>query len=226
MARTEHGTNLISELVEQPGAVFTITKSGFDTGNRKFTCDKTRVVDFAPARGSADSTYPEMYVEDVTITEGRAGLAMIDVSYKGKIVPEESGGTEDTSADSIEYYANAQLDRIAFVYGAVDMYFTKYEPVVTHTYATSTFPDWAVGEYREPPQYADKVPASTIIVPTGQDGAGTWIFTYNVAGWRLENRQVKSVGMSYEITDTYTYRYKAVSVLAPDGSTSTFSPAL
>lgn len=223
MAATEHGTELRGNLVEIPGATFVITKSGFDTGTRTFKCDSAYVAQLAPARGSADATYPQMFVEDITITNGKAGIAMVAVTYKGVIISDPTGGNSDNE-DAIQYYVNAQVDAIVILASPNDTAFTKYEPLVTHTYTTTTFPDFSVGEYHDPPKFADKIPAQTIVIPYGSASAGTWYLSYSEAGWRLDNRQVRSVGEAYEVSDSYLYKYKVNSVVDPNGTTYNLSP--
>lgn len=222
MARTEHGTDLKTGLVENPGASFVVSKTGYDSGTRTYTCDADYVANLIPARGTPDATYPGMFVEDVTITNGKAGIATVVVSYKGVIIPDDTG-SDNTDADAIQYYVNAQVDAIV-IEAAGGISFTKYEPMVTHTYTTTTFPAFNVGEYIDPPLFADKVPASTVSVPVGNSGAGTWTFYYIESGWRLDNRQIQSVGGAYEITDTYLYKYKVESVLSPGGTGYNLDP--
>lgn len=216
MSRIDYG-NALTTLVEQPGAVFSKTKSGYHSGTRTFKCDITVAESLAPLRGTADTQHAAMFVDDYTITEGTNGIATIVVTYSGKL-GEDNGGTETDPDSALVYDCAATIDAIYVV--SDGLYFSKYNPRVSHTYVTATFPAFDVGAYRNPPAFADKIPSQTVNVPN----SGEWYLGYSQSGWRLENRQTRSVGSNYEITDTYVFDYKVNSALSPTGVTNTFDP--
>ena len=215
MARTDHGQNLTA-LIEQPGASFRITKSGADSGTRIFTCDRSMAAALAPAKGSADVEFPTMFVEDVEISFTRNGLAELTVTYTGTV---KDPTTEPDTESGIIYRMNAQVD----FYQVGTKFLSKYTPTVSHTYATTVFPSYSVGEEINPPKFADKIPAMTFRFTVGTVN-GTLAFGVTQSAWRLHNRDVTATGNSYEITDTYIYDYKIkLAVIKYDDGVQEFS---
>lgn len=222
MARTDHGISL-GALVEQPGASFRITKSGSDTGTRTFICDRALAAALAPAKGTADAEFPSMVVEDVDISFTRNGLAQLVVSYTGTV---KDPTTTPETQTGIIYRLSALLDfyEIGTVFVAEPggegvtqagiLYATKYIPTVYHTYNATTFPAFQVGEYRDPPAHADKLPPTSYTIPQGIYAGYVVSFTYSEAGWRLHNRDVETTGSNHEVSDTYIFDFKVREVRA------------
>lgn len=207
MSATNHNATALYALVEQPGATFSTTSGGFDTGRRVFKCWQSVVATLEPLRGSPDSVYQGMKVDTVSTTFDKSGVATIEVNYLG--VKNETHIKEDEFNYSVAYdndgfVVESTEGRLSFDYSSAIM-----KPQVTHTYLTKTLPTTKVGEFATPPKYADLVPSDTI---TFAELGVAMQFNYYFKGWMLIGRTIKTSGEMHQITDTYLWDFKVIDV--------------
>jgi hypothetical protein len=204
MSATIHNSTALAALVEQPGATFTQSRSGFDTGRRTFKCLSASVANLVPMRGDADSTFPNMKVDTVTTTFERAGLAMVDVSYLGEVVSTGEAEKPDEFTYTVNYEPNGANFSVT-INGTTSTIDTSiFHPQVTHVYITSDLPTSKVGQYIDPERFADLVPEDVIDVPGISQ---TWTYNVLYKGWKLTGRTIRENGERYEISDTYSYDF-------------------
>ena len=212
MSYKQHGQSLTALPALQPGSSFDITESGFDTGTRKFVCDKSALPDILPARGTADTSirftigggvtregnYRGMYVNSVgNITEGRNDLVEYTVNYLGLVKANKPvflrQGTS-TSVVSDTFHVKKRDGT------TVDVTEQQPEslPTATRIYVQNSQPSLAgYGRLSIPPELVNL--ATEIL--GGPFGSSDFVY----AGWMLSNRETKVCGPQYEVTDTYNW---------------------
>ena len=156
MSATTHGSTALYSLQEQPGASFTTTRGGFDTGRRVFKCWQSVVATLEPLRGSTDATYSGMKVDTVTTTFDKAGVATLEVNYLGV---KNAAQVKD---DEFNYSVTSETPSFYVNTSGFDFNATIPKPQVTRTYVTSTLPTSEVGQFEEPLKYVDMIPGDTI----------------------------------------------------------------
>ena len=204
MSATTHNSSALYSLVEQPGASFTTTRAGFDTGRRTFKCWQSVVGTLEPLRGSPDSTYFGMKVDTVEVTFDTAGVATLQVSYLG--IKNQS----QTKEDEFQY---SVTDETPVIYAPTfDWQASIPKPQVTRTFITDKLPTAKIGAFDVPLKYADLIPGDTRYY---EEAGTTWVYTFWFKAWRLIGRTIKTVaGVAdlYEITETHQWDFEVKSI--------------
>ena len=204
MSATTHGSSALYSLVEQPGASFTTTRAGFDSGRRTFKCWQSVVGTLEPLRGSPDSTYFGMKVDTVEVTFDTAGVATLQVSYLG--IKNQSRTKEDEFQYSV-------TDETPVIYAPTfDWQASIPKPQVTRTFITDKLPTTKIGRFDVPLKYADMIPGDTVYY---EEAGTTWLYTFWFKAWRLIGRTIKTVaGVAdlYEITETHQWDFEVKSI--------------
>ena len=204
MSATTHNSSALYSLVEQPGASFTTTRAGFDSGRRTFKCWQSVVGTLEPLRGSPDSTYFGMKVDTVEVTFDKAGVATLQVSYLG--IKNQS----QTKEDEFQY---SVTDETPVIYAPTfDWQASIPKPQVTRTFITDKLPTTKIGRFDVPLKYADMIPGDTVYY---EEAGTTWLYTFWFKAWRLIGRTIKTVaGVAdlYEITETHQWDFEVKSI--------------
>ena len=204
MSATTHNSSALYSLVEQPGASFTTTRAGFDSGRRTFKCWQSVVGTLEPLRGSPDSTYFGMKVDTVEVTFDTAGVATLQVSYLG--IKNQS----QTKEDEFQY---SVTDETPVIYAPTfDWQASIPKPQVTRTFITDKLPTAKIGAFDVPLKYADLIPGDTRYY---EEAGTTWVYTFWFKAWRLIGRTIKTVAGAadlYEITETHQWDFEVRSI--------------
>lgn len=193
--------NPLTTLVEQPGASFKRTRSGFDTGRRTFKCNTSAVSSLIPAFDYADATYSRMYVVGVEERGMGNGESEVAVEYSGLM----TGTTKEKTFD-ISYIRETRT--MPFTNGTVAFWYrgNMIRPSVSSTYVTTLQPVTSDLGTRIAP---DITSVSGALIPIVTSGYYVLSAFFKDQGWVLINRTVKKAGPLFEVTDEHEYVYTA-----------------
>lgn len=194
MARTDHGLDLSTGLVLQPGSRFKRTRSGFDTGTRIYKCDRSVTELLAPRVGDSDlilagGRHARMFVDDVDIAEGTNEIDTLTIAFLGLIGAGGKGAIISGSTNTNQFMVGQ------FVV-------SDTTPSISVAYVQEDAPDpWEAGQPSEPP-----------IGQLPEEGYRPHYFTSAVSypppvyqGWVLNGRTFRQAGPLWEVTDTFEY---------------------
>lgn len=201
MPRTDHGLNLRMPVL-QPGSNFVQTQSGFDTGRRVFKLDERDIALYTPdletpdtnirwrtRNGTANGTYPYMFVSSTSAGEGENGIVELTVNYLGLIKRTPLKRAYETlQTQTTPVVSNAFSNRIAIS-----------TPIVNRIYVSTEKPDPAQpGKKSVPPGWPKNIEFDL-------DISGIPIPNNSFAYWILRERSHKQAGGLYEVTDQHVY---------------------